>query len=144
MAVTEEPTPLGEPVERALLELIAAGNTHGPMDRLSIDNCGPCQEALSHARNSIRERMAEPKPEPPPEFIQPDSFVDRNDIHHRLGEPLIRTSKHSGSKQHELSAVVYTMLGTNDPAQVAKWIGDARRSVANLTDALVAERSRLP
>lgn len=60
----EEPTPLGARVEHTLIELIEAGVRHGPIDKLSIADCAPCQEALAVARSRIRERMAEPGPEP--------------------------------------------------------------------------------
>lgn len=144
MATEQEATPLGARVERTLIELIEAGLRHGPAEKLAIADCDSCQQALAIARSRIRERMAEPKPEPPPEFIVAESFVDRHDIHHRIGEPLPRTSKHSLDwlmdtspenllKLERLSNTVYVLLGHRDPDKLAAWINQAHAAARPIT-----------
>lgn len=128
MAVTEEPTPLGARVERTLIELIEAGLRHGPVEKLSIADCDSCQQSLSIARSRIRERMAEPKPEPPVQEGFTSGVTETERVF--VAEP-DRTAEHiSGSKQQKLSRTVYTLLGFNDPDRVAAWINRAHR-IAN-------------
>lgn len=68
----------------------------------------------------------------PPMSAQDPQFVAEPLPQHifnrrHVGEPIVRTSKHNGSKQHQLSMTIYELLGFNDPDRVAAWIGEARR-----------------